>query len=89
MTDTTINVCYMVDDVQAAIDFYTTHLGFSLQSNAAPAFAAVTRGPMRLLLSGATPARPAGPCRMGADRHPAAGIDCSSSSTICRQRRSA
>lgn len=42
----------MVDDVQAAIDFYTTHFGFTLMSSAAPAFADVKRGCLRLLLSG-------------------------------------
>jgi catechol 2,3-dioxygenase-like lactoylglutathione lyase family enzyme len=47
-----VNVRYMVDDVQAAIDFYTSHLGFSLRSSAAPAFADVTRGNLRLLLAG-------------------------------------
>ena len=46
------SVRYIVDDVQAAIDFYTTHLGFTLDSSAAPAFADVRRGPLRLLLSG-------------------------------------
>jgi len=40
--------------VQAAIDFYTTHLGFDLNTSAAPAFADVLRGPLRLLLSGPT-----------------------------------
>jgi catechol 2,3-dioxygenase-like lactoylglutathione lyase family enzyme len=45
-------VRYLVDDVQAAIDFYTTHLGFTLRVSAAPAFADVVRGPLRLLLSG-------------------------------------
>jgi catechol 2,3-dioxygenase-like lactoylglutathione lyase family enzyme len=45
---------YLVDDVQAAADFYTTHLGFTLIMNGAPAIAMVTRGPMRLLLSGPT-----------------------------------
>jgi catechol 2,3-dioxygenase-like lactoylglutathione lyase family enzyme len=49
-----VNVRYMVDDVDAAVAFYTTHLGFTLKSNAAPAFADVTRGELRLLLSGAT-----------------------------------
>ena len=48
------SVRYLVDDVQAAIDFYTTHLGFTLATSAAPAFADVTRGPLRLLLSGPT-----------------------------------
>ena len=46
------SVRYLVDDVQAAIDFYTTHLGFTLRGSAAPAFAEVTAGPLRLLLSG-------------------------------------
>jgi catechol 2,3-dioxygenase-like lactoylglutathione lyase family enzyme len=46
------SVRYLVDDVQAAVDFYTTHLGFHLNTSAAPAFADVVRGPLRLLLSG-------------------------------------
>ncbi len=50
--DTFASVRYIVDDVPAAIDFYTTHLGFELRSNPAPAFADVTYGPLRLLLSG-------------------------------------
>lgn len=50
----TVNVRYMVDDVDAAVAFYTTHLGFTLLSNASPAFADVTRGDLRLLLSGPT-----------------------------------
>jgi catechol 2,3-dioxygenase-like lactoylglutathione lyase family enzyme len=51
---TTVNVRYMVDDVEKAVAFYTSHLGFSLNSNMAPAFADVSRGDLRLLLSGAT-----------------------------------
>ena len=47
-----VNVRYMVDDVDAAIDFYTKHLGFTLRMSAAPAFADVVRGKLRLLLSG-------------------------------------
>jgi catechol 2,3-dioxygenase-like lactoylglutathione lyase family enzyme len=46
------SVRYIVDNVRAAIDFYTTHLGFTLTFSAAPAFAEVVRGPLRLLLSG-------------------------------------
>ena len=46
------SVRYIVDDVPAAIEFYTTHLGFTLNTNPAPAFADVVRGPLRLLLSG-------------------------------------
>jgi catechol 2,3-dioxygenase-like lactoylglutathione lyase family enzyme len=48
----TVNVRYMVDDVEAAVAFYTTHFGFTLISNAAPAFADVRRGDLRLLISG-------------------------------------
>ena len=51
---TTVSVRYIVDDVEKSIAFYTTLLGFSLISNAAPAFADVSRGDLRLLLSGAT-----------------------------------
>ncbi len=52
MDDELVSVRYLVDDVEAAIAFYTTHLGFSLRMSAAPAFADVTRGRLRLLLSG-------------------------------------
>ena len=51
---TTVNVRYMVEDVDAAIEFYTTHLGFRLLTRVAPAFADVMRGDLRLLLSGRT-----------------------------------
>jgi catechol 2,3-dioxygenase-like lactoylglutathione lyase family enzyme len=56
--DNMVNVRYMVDDVDAAVAFYTTHFGFTVRSNAAPAFADVVRGHLRLLLSG--PASSAG-----------------------------
>ncbi|MGK3208044.1 VOC family protein [Amycolatopsis sp. MEPSY49] len=52
MTEQYASVRYVVDDVPAALDFYTTHLGFTVRMNAAPAFADVVRGPLRLLLSG-------------------------------------
>jgi catechol 2,3-dioxygenase-like lactoylglutathione lyase family enzyme len=54
MPEETVNIRYMVDDVQAAIDFYTAHLGFTVLSSAVPAFADVKRDNLRLLLSGAT-----------------------------------
>jgi catechol 2,3-dioxygenase-like lactoylglutathione lyase family enzyme len=64
------SVRYIVNDVQDAIDFYTTHLGFTLRSHPAPPFADVTRGPLRVLLSGpassgarATPPEADGPGR--------------------------
>ncbi len=50
----TVHVRYMVDDVAAAVNFYTTHLGFTLLTNQRPAFADVERGNLRLLLSGHT-----------------------------------
>jgi catechol 2,3-dioxygenase-like lactoylglutathione lyase family enzyme len=49
----TASVRYMIDDVPAAIAFYTKHLGFTLETDASPAFASVVRGRLRLLLSGA------------------------------------
>jgi catechol 2,3-dioxygenase-like lactoylglutathione lyase family enzyme len=52
--DEIVNVRYMVDDVEAAIAFYTSLLGFEPISNAAPAFADVRRGNLRLLLAGPT-----------------------------------
>ncbi|WP_420751437.1 VOC family protein [Rhodococcus sp. O3] len=69
-SDDYVSVRYLVDDVPAAIDFYTRHLGFTVLTNPAPAFADVIRGSLRLLLSGpassgarATPAEFADPGR--------------------------
>jgi predicted enzyme related to lactoylglutathione lyase len=53
-TTTTVGVRYMIDDVADAMAFYTTHLGFTVEHDAAPAFAAVSRDGVRLLLSGPT-----------------------------------
>jgi catechol 2,3-dioxygenase-like lactoylglutathione lyase family enzyme len=50
--DEVVNVRYMVDDVDESIAFYTKLLGFETLTNAAPAFADVKRGNLRLLLSG-------------------------------------
>jgi catechol 2,3-dioxygenase-like lactoylglutathione lyase family enzyme len=52
MADDTVNVRYIVNDVDAAVAWYTTHLEFKILTNAAPAFADVRRGALRLLLSG-------------------------------------
>ena len=49
-----VSVRYMIDDVPAAVAFYTTHLGFSVEMDASPAFASVSRDGVRLLLSGKT-----------------------------------
>ena len=50
--DEQVSVRYMVSDVAKALAFYTGHLGFSVESDFAPAFASVSRGNLRLLLSG-------------------------------------
>jgi predicted enzyme related to lactoylglutathione lyase len=50
----TVSIRYMIDDVPAAVIFYTTHLGFALDLDASPAFASVSRDGVRLLLSGKT-----------------------------------
>jgi catechol 2,3-dioxygenase-like lactoylglutathione lyase family enzyme len=54
VSDDLVSVRYMVDDVEGAVDFYTTHFGFEVRTNFAPAFADVVRGNLRLLLSGPT-----------------------------------
>ena len=48
---TTVNVRYIVRDVDAAIAFYTEHLGFSVDLRPAPGFASLSRGSLRLLLN--------------------------------------
>ena len=52
----TVQVRYIVDDVDAAIAFYTEQLGFELEMHPAPAFAMLSRGDLRLLLSAPNPA---------------------------------
>jgi catechol 2,3-dioxygenase-like lactoylglutathione lyase family enzyme len=52
--DDLVSVRYMVDNVDEAIDFYTSQFGFELGQNASPAFAEVIRGELRLLLAGPT-----------------------------------
>jgi catechol 2,3-dioxygenase-like lactoylglutathione lyase family enzyme len=52
--DETVNVRYMVDDVDESLAFYTTVLGFEMLTSAPPAFADVKRGNLRLLLAGPT-----------------------------------
>jgi catechol 2,3-dioxygenase-like lactoylglutathione lyase family enzyme len=63
------SVRYLVVDVQAAVDFYTTHLGFTVSTHVPPAFADVLRGPLRLLLSGP----PSSGARATPDDHASAG----------------
>jgi catechol 2,3-dioxygenase-like lactoylglutathione lyase family enzyme len=49
----TVSVRYIVHDVDAAIDFYTEHLGFTEEMHPAPTFAMLSRGDLRLVLSAA------------------------------------
>ena len=52
----TVQVRYIVDDVNAAIAFYTEQLGFKLEMHPAPPFAMLSRGDLRLVLSAPNPA---------------------------------
>jgi catechol 2,3-dioxygenase-like lactoylglutathione lyase family enzyme len=47
----TVSVRYIVNDVDAAIAFYCTHLGFAEDMHPAPTFAMLSRGDLRLVLS--------------------------------------
>lgn len=51
---TTVNVRYIVDDVGKAVDFYTEHLGFTVDLHPGPGFARLARGDLRLLLNSPT-----------------------------------
>jgi catechol 2,3-dioxygenase-like lactoylglutathione lyase family enzyme len=51
----TVQVRYIVHDVDAAIAFYTEHLGFKLDMHPAPPFAMLSRGDLRLVLSAPNP----------------------------------
>ena len=67
---TPASVRYIVNDVAISVAFYTQHLGFTIEQDARPAFASVTRGPLRLLLSGAASS---GALPMPDGRRPVAG----------------
>ncbi len=49
-----VSVRYIVRDVDAAVAFYTQHLGFRVEMHPAPTFAILSRGDLRLLLSAPT-----------------------------------
>ena len=49
------SVRYLVDDVQTAIDFYTTHLSFKVEMHPAPGFAEISRGDMHIYLTQPSP----------------------------------
>lgn len=46
-----VSVRYIVEDVDAAVDFYTGHLGFDVDMRPGPGFALLSRGPLRMLLN--------------------------------------
>ncbi len=48
---TAVSVRYIVDNVDAAVAFYTTHLDFRVELHPAPGFASISRGNLRLLLN--------------------------------------
>ena len=87
MSDQTVSVRYMVDDVEESIGFYTSHLGFEVVSDFAPAFAEVVRGNLGCSSAGRR-ARPGGRCRTGASPGRAAGTASTSSSTTSTPRSS-
>ena len=67
-----VSVRYIVDDVEAAIGFYTEHLGFSVVAHPAPQFAILSKGDLRLLLN--APIGPGGAAQPMPDgRRPAPG----------------
>ena len=47
----TVSVRYFVTDIDTAVAFYTSHLGFAVEMHPGPGFAALSRGSLRLLLS--------------------------------------
>ena len=83
----TVSVRYIVDDVDAAIDFYCGQLGFHEVMHPAPTFAMLSHGDLRLVLSapGGGPRRRRRPCPTGRMPSPAAGIASSSRSTTSRR----
>jgi catechol 2,3-dioxygenase-like lactoylglutathione lyase family enzyme len=72
MTRASVQVRYIVHDVGQAIAFYTAQLGFTLEMHPAPAFAMLSRGELRLVLS-APNAAPGGGAAMPDGTRPAPG----------------
>jgi len=46
----TVSIRYVVNDVPAAVDFYTEHLGFEVRMQPNDSFAMLSRGDLRLVL---------------------------------------
>lgn len=64
---TTVSVRYIVDNVDAAIEFYTKHLDFRVDLHPAPGFASLSRGNLRLLLNAPGAGVRDNPCPTGAN----------------------
>ena len=62
---TQVSVRYIVDDVDAAVVFYSERLGFEVEAHPAPAFAVLSRGDLRLLLN--SPGGPGGAAQPARD----------------------
>ena len=69
MDQPAVVIRYVVDDVTEALRFYTEHLGFTVHQDTSPAFAALDRGPMRLLIS-ASASKGAAPMPDGRKQEP-------------------
>jgi catechol 2,3-dioxygenase-like lactoylglutathione lyase family enzyme len=69
---TSVSVRYIVEDVDEAIAFYRDQLGFAVDMHPAPAFAMLSRGDLRLLLS-APSGRGGGGQTLSGARQPEAG----------------
>ena len=65
---------YIVNDVNTAIEFYTKHLGFTLEMHPAPPFAEISRGDMHIYLTQPFRAGAVRPCLLANSKSPAAGI---------------
>ena len=78
-----VSVRYIVDDVDAAVDFYRERLGFEVRMRPGPGFAMLVRGGLRLLLNAARRWREAlgSRCPTAASPRPAAGTASSSRPT--------
>src|SRR5690242_886212 len=80
-----VSVRYIVDDVDAALDFYCRELGFDEVMHPAASFAMLTHSELRLVLTSPGAARAVGkPCPTGAFPSPAAGTASSLRSTTSK-----
>lgn len=65
-----VSVRYIVNDVNAAVGSYATHLAFQVEMHPGPGFARLSRGDLRLLLDSPGAAAPVSPCLTVSGRSP-------------------